>query len=151
MHFRFVGVDCGKELLAVETDADTVVSYSGEGQLSNEDGSIGPACNYATTRCTRAGCAVAVPHVSFGSAKNSQISCVVSKSLPCGLVIGKSLRCMAIIVENFFRPSNGRSSILSPTKLSASRSFHRFGEHSKRGVPHAYGSGVRRPAESCSS
>jgi hypothetical protein len=26
MHFTFVVVDCGKELLAVETDADTVVS-----------------------------------------------------------------------------------------------------------------------------
>ena len=26
MHFSFVVVDCGKELLAVETDADTVVS-----------------------------------------------------------------------------------------------------------------------------
>jgi hypothetical protein len=26
MHFRFVVVDCGKEMLAVETDADTVVS-----------------------------------------------------------------------------------------------------------------------------
>ena len=26
MHFSFVVVDCGKELLAIETDADTVVS-----------------------------------------------------------------------------------------------------------------------------
>jgi hypothetical protein len=26
MHFSFVVVDCAKELLAVETDADTVVS-----------------------------------------------------------------------------------------------------------------------------
>jgi hypothetical protein len=35
--------------------------------------------------------------------------CIVSEYLPCGLVVGKSLRCMAIIVENFFRPYNGRS------------------------------------------
>jgi hypothetical protein len=34
---------------------------------------------------------------------------VASKSLPCGLVIGKSLRCLAIVVENLFRPYNGRS------------------------------------------
>jgi hypothetical protein len=33
MHFGFVVVDCGKELLAVETDADTVVS----GTLENND------------------------------------------------------------------------------------------------------------------
>ena len=26
MHFHFVVVDCGKQLLAIETDADTVVS-----------------------------------------------------------------------------------------------------------------------------
>jgi hypothetical protein len=32
---------------------------------------------------------------------------VASKSLPCGLVIGKSLRCLAIVVENLFRPYNG--------------------------------------------
>jgi hypothetical protein len=34
---------------------------------------------------------------------------MVRKSLPCGLVAGKSLPCMAIMVENFFRPHNGRS------------------------------------------
>jgi hypothetical protein len=33
MHFSFVVVDCGKELLAVETDADTIVS----GTLAKRD------------------------------------------------------------------------------------------------------------------
>ena len=37
--------------------------------------------------------------------------CIVSEYFPCGLVVGKSLMCMAIIVETFFRPSNGRSAI----------------------------------------
>ncbi len=36
---------------------------------------------------------------------------IVSECFPCGLVVGKSLRCMAIIVENFFRPHNGRTSV----------------------------------------
>jgi hypothetical protein len=41
MHFSFVVVDGGKEMLAVETDADTVVSGSlVKGNLSNEDGSL---------------------------------------------------------------------------------------------------------------
>jgi hypothetical protein len=33
MHFSFVVVDCGKELLAIETDADTIVS----GTLAKRD------------------------------------------------------------------------------------------------------------------
>ncbi len=46
--------------------------------------------------------------------------CIVSEYLPCGLVVGKSLRCMAIIVENFFRPYNGRSSVFpSNPRLAA--------------------------------
>ena len=34
------------------------------------------------------------------------------KSLPCGLVAGKSLMLMAIVVEKLFRLSNGQSAIL---------------------------------------
>jgi hypothetical protein len=38
-----------------------------------------------------------------------QYLCELSKSLPCGLVAGKSLMLMAILVENPFRSPNGRS------------------------------------------
>jgi hypothetical protein len=36
MHFSFVVVDCGKELLAIETDADTVVSGTLQRQSEQE-------------------------------------------------------------------------------------------------------------------
>ena len=36
MHFSFVVVDCGKEMLAVETDTDTVVSGTLQHQFQQE-------------------------------------------------------------------------------------------------------------------
>jgi hypothetical protein len=41
------------------------------------------------------------------------------KSLPCGLVTGKSLILVAIVVENLFRSSNGRSFHHSTTVAAA--------------------------------
>ena len=38
-----------------------------------------------------------------------QYLCELSKSLPCGLVAGKSLMLMAIEVDNPFRSPNGRT------------------------------------------
>jgi hypothetical protein len=43
---------------------------------------------------------------------NSKNLRMVLKSLPCGLVAGKSLMLMAIVVEKLFRLSNGQSAIL---------------------------------------
>lgn len=47
-------------------------------------------------------------HARRSNRYNSNNSRRVFESLPCGLVVGKSLRCMAIIVGNFLRPDNGR-------------------------------------------
>jgi hypothetical protein len=38
----------------------------------------------------------------------STILQVASKSPPCGLVMGKSLRCLAVVVQDLVRPYNGR-------------------------------------------
>lgn len=53
-------------------------------------------------------CAVAVPRLAFGSVGKHRFFASSSEYLPCGLVGGKSLMLTAIVVENAFRPSNGR-------------------------------------------
>jgi hypothetical protein len=51
-------------------------------------------------------CAVDVPRVAFGSDASARICDACLESLPCGLVVGKSLMSLAIVAENFFRSSN---------------------------------------------
>ena len=46
-----------------------------------------------------------------------QYLCELSKSLPCGLVAGKSLMLMAIVVDNPFRSPNGRLSVVEPDSV----------------------------------
>jgi hypothetical protein len=47
-------------------------------------------------------------HARRSNRYNSNNSRRMLESLPCGLVVGKSLRCIAIIVDNFLKPYNGR-------------------------------------------
>jgi hypothetical protein len=54
-------------------------------------------------------CAFGVTRLAFGSGASPRIYASCSKSLPCGLVVGKSLMSATIVVENSFRPVNGRS------------------------------------------
>jgi antitoxin VapB len=64
-------------------------------------------------------CAVAVPNVACGSDASPRISLLCAKSLPCGLVAGKSLMLMAIVVENSFRSLNGRSAVVKQKQSGA--------------------------------
>jgi len=53
-------------------------------------------------------CAIAVPRAPFESMQLQQFA-NAPKSLPCGLVTGKSLMSVAIVVENTLRPVKCRS------------------------------------------
>jgi hypothetical protein len=53
---------------------------------------------------------IAVPRLRSNRCNFNNLR-MAPKSLPCGLVPGKSLMSVAIVVENAFRPYNGRSSV----------------------------------------
>jgi hypothetical protein len=53
-------------------------------------------------------CAFAVSHATFDSDTSPRICEWRQSYFPCGLVAGKSLVSVAIVVENAFRPVNGR-------------------------------------------
>jgi len=54
-------------------------------------------------------CAIAVPHATFESDTSPGICESYQSHFPCGLVVGKSLMLVAIVIENAFRPYNGRT------------------------------------------
>jgi len=69
-------------------------------------------------------CAAAVPRVSLGRDASPRICVWCLKSLPCGLVAGKSLMSVTIVVENSFRPPNGRLVSFGPGVLFKSSDFN---------------------------
>jgi hypothetical protein len=60
-------------------------------------------------------CASAVPHATFDLDTSPRICEWRQSYFPCGLVAGKSLMSVAIVLENAFRPYNGQSFILQST------------------------------------